>query len=562
MRPAASQFSLRVLSRSQLTVSALLARLDNLTKRSLDIGAALLGLLLLAPVLLFLGMILNRTSPGPVLYRGRRTGQNGREFQMLKFRTMKECPESYKGPKVTAEDDPRILPFGRWLRDTKLNELPQLWNVLKGDMSLVGPRPEDPEIVATWPEEVRREVLSVRPGITSPASVLYRHEESLLRHGKVMETYLRSILPSKLRLDQLYVRHRSLWLDLDVLFWTVIVLLPMWNSISPAEELLFLGPVSKVVRRYFSWFVVDMSITLCAIAAAGLVWRFFEPLNVGWLPAVGTALGFALLFSLTGALLGINRIAWSRAYASEASGLVVSTGCAGFFALLVNQVWGANPLLPPGLIGLASALALLGFITARYRTRLVSGFANRWLERTGSARAARERVLIIGSGYSGQFMAWLLENGYSSSAFRVVGYVDDNLYKQGIRFQGADVLGRRGDISRLVAQHDIGIIVFAIHNIAAVERARVLEICASTPARVVVAPDILGTLNALVSKSDDGAPCDEMEYKAAGAPAAIPAAEMRTWLAELERNAHKGNLADLYTQIQFMRERLDFRDAA
>ena len=95
-----------------------------------------------------------REGPGPVFYRGPRLGKNGRVFGILKFRTMYECPASYRGPRVTAQDDDRITPLGKWLRDTKLNELPQLWNVLVGEMSLVGPRPEDPEIVKTWPEGV------------------------------------------------------------------------------------------------------------------------------------------------------------------------------------------------------------------------------------------------------------------------------------------------------------------------------------------------------------------------------------------------------------------------
>ncbi len=96
----------------------------------------------------------------------------GKGFGILKFRTMYERAESYAGPRVTGKQDRRITPLGQWLRNTKLNELPQLWNVLIGEMSLVGPRPEDPEIVKTWPADARKEILSVRPGITSPASIL------------------------------------------------------------------------------------------------------------------------------------------------------------------------------------------------------------------------------------------------------------------------------------------------------------------------------------------------------------------------------------------------------
>ena len=167
-------------------------------KRGLDILAAAFGLLLLSPVFLFLAILIKRDSRGPVFFRCARAGRNGKIIQILKFRTMHECAESYDGPSITARDDPRITPSGRWLRSSKLNELPQLWNVLKGEMSLVGPRPEDPEIVATWPAEVRLELLSVRPGITSPASVIYRNEEESLSSETVMTDYLHKILPDKL----------------------------------------------------------------------------------------------------------------------------------------------------------------------------------------------------------------------------------------------------------------------------------------------------------------------------------------------------------------------------
>ena len=206
---------------------------SNLIKRSFDITVSLIVLLLLAPFYGVIAIAIRRDSPGPAIYRGPRMGRGGKPFHILKFRTMYESMDSYYGPKVTAHDDPRVTPFGRWLRDTKLNELPQFWNVLKGEMSLVGPRPEDPEIVRTWKDDVREEILSVRPGITSPASVQYRNEESLLSVGDVMQTYMGELGPGKIRLDQLYVRNHSFWLDMDVIFWTALVLLPKLRSYSP-----------------------------------------------------------------------------------------------------------------------------------------------------------------------------------------------------------------------------------------------------------------------------------------------------------------------------------------
>src|SRR6266498_1621334 len=155
--------------------------LNSAFKRAFDVFFSVLGLVILSPFFLLVASLLRREGPGPIFYRGPRMGRHGKAFGILKFRTMREEQASYEGPSVTAQDDPRITPLGKFLRNTKINELPQLWNVLVGEMSLVGPRPEDPGIVATWPDAVRREILSVRPGITSPATVAYHDEEKLLK---------------------------------------------------------------------------------------------------------------------------------------------------------------------------------------------------------------------------------------------------------------------------------------------------------------------------------------------------------------------------------------------
>ena len=178
--------------------------LNNTLSRLVDLLASGLGLLLLSPFFLLIGMTIKRESPGPIFYHGKHAGKGGKPFWILKFRTLFEDQDSYNGPKVTAQDDPRVTPQGSWLRHTKLNELPQLWNVLKGEMSLVGPRPEDYDIAMAWSEEVQNEVLAVRPGVTSPTSVVYRDEESLLSQEGLMDSYLNQALP---------VEQASLWLD-------------------------------------------------------------------------------------------------------------------------------------------------------------------------------------------------------------------------------------------------------------------------------------------------------------------------------------------------------------
>jgi lipopolysaccharide/colanic/teichoic acid biosynthesis glycosyltransferase len=190
--------------------------------RVLDIAVSLVALVLLSPVLLVVAIAVKCSSPGPVLYQARRAGRYGQPFTLYKFRSMiADAPG--KGPRVTATGDPRITRVGQFLRRTKLDELPQFFNTLKGDMSLVGPRPEDPGLVDTYSAAQRR-VLTVRPGITSPATLLHRYEEDLLTGPDAEETYRRHVLPAKLDIELEYLNRRTVANDLHVLAQTVAAL--------------------------------------------------------------------------------------------------------------------------------------------------------------------------------------------------------------------------------------------------------------------------------------------------------------------------------------------------
>ena len=191
-------------------------------KRAFDVAVSLLGLIALSPLLLVIALVVRGTSPGPALHRPQRVGLNGRLFTLLKFRSMVSDAHRH-GPGITGAGDPRITPIGRLLRRTKLDELPQLYNVLRGDMSMVGPRPEDPRYVALYSDE-QREVLRVRPGITSAASVEYRNEEALLGGADWETVYTQQIMPAKLAADLDYVRSVSLWRDLVILARTLAAL--------------------------------------------------------------------------------------------------------------------------------------------------------------------------------------------------------------------------------------------------------------------------------------------------------------------------------------------------
>jgi lipopolysaccharide/colanic/teichoic acid biosynthesis glycosyltransferase len=191
-----------------------------MTKRLLDIAASAAGVLILSPLLIVLAIAVRCTSKGPIFFRHRRVGRDFRPFGVLKFRTMVEDAPRLGGP-ITIGDDPRITPIGKWLRKTKLDELPQLLNVLRGDMSLVGPRPEVERYVEMFREDYQI-ILQVRPGVTDLASIQYRDESTLLGSAADPEAeYVERVLPEKIRLAKEYVRRQSMRLDLQIIFGTL-----------------------------------------------------------------------------------------------------------------------------------------------------------------------------------------------------------------------------------------------------------------------------------------------------------------------------------------------------
>ncbi len=180
---------------------------------------AIIGLLILSPVLIVLAVTVKLVDGGPIVYRARRIGRNGHEFSLLKFRTMIISADK-RGGGLTTKHDPRITPVGSFLRKLKLDELPQLFNVLVGDMAFVGPRPEDPRYVHMYTAEQRR-VLSIRPGITSRASIDFRSEETLLGGDNWEETYINDILPRKLAIELAYLQEKTSLSDVRVILETL-----------------------------------------------------------------------------------------------------------------------------------------------------------------------------------------------------------------------------------------------------------------------------------------------------------------------------------------------------
>jgi lipopolysaccharide/colanic/teichoic acid biosynthesis glycosyltransferase len=191
-----------------------------MAKRVFDLLLAIVGLLLLWPLFLLVWVVIKIDDGGPVLFHQDRVGKDGIIFKILKFRTMQMTAPG-KGPSVTAKGDVRITRTGQWLRRSKIDEFPQLWNVIRGDMSFVGPRPEVPHYVALY-TEAQRKVLALRPGITDEASIEFRDEEKLLAASADHERfYIEHCMPRKIAVNLAYAQRATLLRDLGVILRTL-----------------------------------------------------------------------------------------------------------------------------------------------------------------------------------------------------------------------------------------------------------------------------------------------------------------------------------------------------
>ena len=211
-----------------------------MVKRLFDVVCAAAGLVVSAPIVALAAVGIKLTDPGPVFYRARRVGYLGRQFTMYKLRTMRRG-ESDTGPVITGHGDDRVSPFGKILRTTKVDELPQLFNVLRGDMSIVGPRPEDPSIVREHYSLGDLETLGVRPGLASPGSIYqYASGDHLLTGADPAAPYVDKLLKTKLALDRVYFRRASLRRDVAIIgrtLWTIGAVAAGRRKFAPPPEM-------------------------------------------------------------------------------------------------------------------------------------------------------------------------------------------------------------------------------------------------------------------------------------------------------------------------------------
>jgi FlaA1/EpsC-like NDP-sugar epimerase/lipopolysaccharide/colanic/teichoic acid biosynthesis glycosyltransferase len=475
--------------------------------RSVEAFIAAIGLLLATPILLLCILAIKLTSRGPVFFRQGRVGRRGEFFELYKLRTMRVQPPSWV-LNVTANDDDRITPVGRILRTMKLDELPELWNVLVGDLSLVGPRPEVPRFVDLG-NPLWREALKVRPGLTDPVTLKLRNEEALLASvGGNREAFYREVLqPYKLRGYAEYLQRRTPWSDVKVLAMTLLAIVRPSTTPPPTLAELLKASDGSDVRtedlqlaaakqsRGLSLRHVQYLLDLFLLAAAfGLSYllRFDFKLDQRVRTELFAQLPWVLLLQ-SGALLlaGVHRFIWRYVAIREARHFVDAALWSGL-ALVLFRLFDPFSIqamrIPISVIIMDTVFGFCGVLALRV-VRRISYEQERREEVSESATTARRRVLLLGAGQAGVLAAREIQ-GRGDLDIEIHGFVDDDPRKQGALIHGVPVLGTTRDLPKLVADNRIQDIVITIAQISRREILRMMEICRKIGVNVRIIPGL------------------------------------------------------------------------
>jgi lipopolysaccharide/colanic/teichoic acid biosynthesis glycosyltransferase len=463
-----------------------------MVKRLVDLFVAGVALLLLTPLFLLLAIAVKLDSPGPVFFRQERVGLHGRRFRMFKFRTMSAVQSSGE-PLLTVAGDQRITRVGSVLRRYKLDELPQLIDVLRGAMSLVGPRPEVPRYVDQYPERQRERVLSVRPGITDFASLKFRNENELLAEADNPEQkYLDVILPDKLRAAVNYVDHASLTTDLRVLGLTLrtvfIPPLPTLKMRRMINHAALWRPIEAWMARSHErrGRLGTLGDALVVIACWHLTYLFrlgFERWQPGrpWYDDY-VSIGVVVAYLLSLQAFGVRKSMWRFFAFDDFRRLTLACATAGTVSAAV--------VLLMQLVGVARAVlvlhpvfTLVGLSLLRMAYRVV------WEQAHSVALGddgERRYVVVLGAG---EIARRLIAGLHQRQGWHVLMLLDDNPRLHGMRIAGVPI---EGPIDRV---RDPGLTMGATHVVIAMpsaspeERARALELAARSGLIVLTVPD-------------------------------------------------------------------------
>ncbi len=414
-----------------------------MAKRFFDFILAFGGLIVLAPVFLFVAIVIKLESRGPVFYAAKRIGRDGKTFRMFKFRTMVDAPVDV-GPRVSPGNDPRVTRLGRFLRRSKLNELPQLYNVLIGDMGFVGPRPEDPSIVELYTPEQRR-VLGVRPGIVGPNQILGRNEEDMYPPGvDPLKFYLEHILPPKMEIDLEYVENPTFFGDVKYLIRGVGVTLT--GSITrrhifenPSQILLMTGDIACFVFSLFASYMVVPGREISPMEHSGVLYPFLFVIVARMIMAQ---------------VMGVYTVLVRFLDLRDLIRLVQSMSWASLIAMAVTTPWVHEPFwIRLLLIDWLVCIVLMAGI------RLFAVLLRSRLKRRSSYNV--RHVLIYGAGRTGELALRRLES-QESELIEVVGLIDDNPEMRHRRLLNRTVLGDRHDLEVLMKLYHVDELIIAV----------------------------------------------------------------------------------------------------
>jgi lipopolysaccharide/colanic/teichoic acid biosynthesis glycosyltransferase len=426
----------------------------------IDILFSLLGLLGLIIMLPLVALLIKLDSRGPVFYLCDRVGLNGKIFRMYKFRTMHETPE-FRGPSVSPQGDPRVTTVGRMLRRLKLNEFPQFLNVLKGEMTLVGPRPETPDLAAAYPPEAKV-IFSVKPGLIGPNQVLGRNEEELYPPGvDPQKFYIDEILPQKLPLDLQFIADQSVFKNLKYLLQGALVTITgaigrrhLLENLS--QIFLLLTDAALCLVSFILAYLVRYDGINDPVAAAAC-YRLLPWAVLVRLP-IFIYFGFYYVLIRHLGLYDIKRVFTGVALASIALITVAFlSGLAGYGRGIFLIDWLCLTILLIGYRVLVMKLYL------RYKVK-------------ASANDEKTRVLIWGAGDCGELCLRFLQKERQPS-YEVVGFIDDNPTKRGKRLGGVKVLGDRHHLKIISQLYKVQQVFIAIFGAPLHELKIILKTC-------------------------------------------------------------------------------------
>jgi len=430
-------------------------------KRCLDLVLACIGLMLVLPLFPLIGLLIKLDSRGPVLYRCERIGKDGKPFKMYKFRTMLEITLPVWAS-VSPQDDPRVTPFGRILRRTKINELPQLLNILKGEMTFVGPRPEAPDLAALYPDYAKA-IFTVTPGLVGPNQILGRNEEEWYPPGvDAQKYYIEGILPKKLPLDLEYVCHPSLFKDLQYLVLGVketICKAISWKLVLQNKSQLYL-------------LGTDVMLSLISFGLAHLL-RFAGIVAAQELSPFLHLLPFIVLIRLPCFVyFGLYRTLIR--YISYTDIWNVLKAIATSSILFIGLTFLFNFRTLPRSVLFLDGLCLFICMTA---VRLGLRLFRAWQGRSQTAEEKKRRVFIFGAGNAGALVFRCLRA--SQEAYEVIGFLDDDPAKRYKTLYGHKVLGNRFNLEALVQLYHAHEVLLALPSAPACDIAAIVQACQS-----------------------------------------------------------------------------------